>query len=173
MLMISLHGRPGSCAIADKLGDEMKNRSLWLMMLGWGVFSSPLIVHAELGASATSVQKDQARLHASLQTVRTPRYVVHEMTMPSGTVVREFVSPSGQVFGVSWAGQWRPDLRQLLGTYYDQYLQARQGHRAARGAVTVALPGLFVHMTGHPRAFAGFAYVPTLIPQDVRAEEIR
>jgi hypothetical protein len=150
----------------------MKEKYLWLVMCCGALFA-PLTARAELGGNAASVQADSVQLQASLQTLRTARFVVHEMTLPTGTRVREYVSPAGQVFGVAWAGQFRPDLRQLLGAYLDQYLRAREGHPMAHGAVTVALPGLFVHMTGHARAFAGFAFVPGMVPQGVRQEEIR
>jgi hypothetical protein len=39
--------------------------------------------------------------------------------------------------------------------------------------VSVNEPDLVVQMTGHPRAFAGRAYMPGLLPQGLRPETIR
>jgi len=69
-----------------------------------------------------------------------------------------------------------PDLRQLLGGYFEQYrtaLQARSGPRVSRRPVAIEQPGLVVQVGGHLRAFAGRAYVPDMLPSGVRAEEIQ
>jgi hypothetical protein len=136
-------------------------------------FCIPLAARAGLGDDLATLQKDQARLQARAYVASVPTHTVHEMALPTGVTVREFVSPAGRVFAVTWAGPWRPDLRVLLGAYFEQYVQARHNARASRGAVTVQLPGLVVQMAGHQRAFAGRAYAPDLVPYGVRIEEIR
>ncbi len=78
----------------------------------------PLPAVAVLGDTAASVLNDQARMKGTLRSVDNRTYVMHEITTPSGTVVREFASPQGAVFGVAWEGQFKPDLQQLLGPYY-------------------------------------------------------
>jgi len=128
---------------------------------------------AELGGTVASVHNDQVAMKASIRITNAASYTVHELAMPAGVIVREFVSGTGQVFGVAWAGPANPDLRQVLGTYFDQYQQVRQQMRAPRGALNVQLPGLIVQMAGHLRSFSGRAFVPEMIPQSVRAEEIR
>jgi hypothetical protein len=103
-------------------------------------------------------------------------YTVHEIQGTAGTVVREYVSSEGKVFGIAWQGPWVPDMRQLLGSYFDQYAQANQtqkGARMRRGPVLINEPGLVVQIGGHPRAFAGRAYVPEMLPSGVRAESIQ
>jgi hypothetical protein len=87
--------------------------------------------------------------------------------------VREYASPNGIVFGVTWNGPWMPDLRQLLGPYFNQYMVAAQGKKAARGPVSIQLPGLVVERGGHARSFFGRAYVPQMIPQGVTADAIQ
>src|ERR1700684_555487 len=100
----------------------------------------PLQAGATLGGDASTTQADQARLKASLRITPGEKFAVHEMTLPTGTVVREYVSPQGQVFAVSWKGPFKPDLRQLMGDYFDRYVQAspntRGGHSASRVAQT-------------------------------------
>jgi len=130
---------------------------------------------AVLGDNAASVLTDQAQMKGTLRSVDNHTYVTHEITSGSGTVVREFVSPAGVVFGVAWEGQFPPDLQQLLGPYYQQAQQAttpeqQQGRR--RAPVVIETPGLVVHESGHMRSFQGRAYVPQLVPQGVEASEI-
>ena len=103
-------------------------------------------------------------------------HTVHEIRLPGGTRVREYVSVGGTVFGLAWQGPFRPDLQQLLGRYFDQFQQAAQvakSQRAGRGPLLVDTPGLVVHMGGHPRAFVGRAYVPDLLPSNFSVDEIQ
>jgi hypothetical protein len=67
-------------------------------------------------------------------------------------------------------------MRQLLGNYYEQYVQAKESQgsdRVGRRPIRVELPGLVVHVSGHLRSFEGQAYVPAMLPQGIKAEEIR
>ena len=128
---------------------------------------------AALGDTAASVLADQARMKGSLRSVDAKTYVMHEITASDGTVVREFVSPRGAVFGVAWEGQFPPDLEQLLGPYYEQAKQAVQSQqRHGRAPIAIETPGLVVYQTGHMRSFHGQAYIPQLVPQGVQASEI-
>jgi len=77
------------------------------------------------------------------------------------------------VFAVAWQGPSLPDLRQLLGAYFDQYAGATAARRARRAPVLVELPTLVVQSSGHMRAFAGKAYLPQGLPQGVVANEIQ
>jgi hypothetical protein len=131
---------------------------------------------AALGGDAASIQADQVQMQGTRQTVSAPSYTVHEIQASAGTVVREYVSSSGTVFAVSWHGPWPPDMRQLLGNYFEQYAQAakaQSGARMGRRPLMIEQPGLVVHVGGHPRAFVGKAYVPEMLPQGVRGEDIQ
>jgi hypothetical protein len=138
--------------------------------------TAPVGAWASLGGDAASVQADQIHLQGRRTMKAGNSYTVHEIQGSSGTVVREYVSPEGKVFGVAWQGRWMPDMRQLLGSYFDQYAQANQAQRASRirrGPVLINEPGLVVQIGGHPRAFAGRAYIPEMLPSGVRAETIQ
>jgi len=131
---------------------------------------------ASLGGDAASIQADQVHMQGSRRTTAAKSYTVHEIQGASGTVVREFVSAEGKVFGVAWQGPWPPDMRQVLGAYFDQYVQANQaqrGTRVRRRPILINQPGLVVQVGGHLRAFAGRAYVPEMLPSGVRAENIQ
>ena len=67
-------------------------------------------------------------------------------------------------------------MRQLLGSYFEQYLQAAKAQSASRlgrRPVMIDQPGLVVQIGGHPPSFTGRAYVPQMLPSDVRVEDIR
>src|ERR1039458_677209 len=83
-----------------------------LLCAGVGV---ALPTQATLGGTVDTVQGDVLDMHATRRVAMHAGYVVHELTLASGTVVREFVGPSGVVFGVAWQGPIKPDLNQLLG----------------------------------------------------------
>jgi hypothetical protein len=129
-----------------------------------------------LGGDAASVQADQIHLQGTRTLKAANSYTVHEIQAASGTVVREYVSAAGKVFAIAWHGPWMPDMRQLLGSYFDQYAQANQAQRGARmrrGPILINQPGLVVQIGGHQRAFAGRAYVPEMLPSGVSAENIQ
>ena len=138
----------------------------------------PFPAMAALGDNAASVLTDQARMKGTLRSVDAHTYVMHEITASTGTVVREYVSPAGAVFGVAWEGQFPPNLQQLLGPYYQQAQQAQQAassaqqQRRRRGPVVIETPGLVMYQTGHMRSFHGQAYIPQLVPQGVQASDI-
>lgn len=131
---------------------------------------------ASLGGDAASIQADQVHMQGSRRTMAAESYTVHEIQGDGGIMVREYVSPEGKVFAVAWHGPWMPDMRQILGSYFDQYAranQARSGTTMRRGPVLIDEPGLVVQIGGHARAFAGKAYVPEMLPSGVRAENIQ
>jgi len=145
----------------------------------FGLFAIVTTAHpalAALGGDIASIQADQLHMQGTLRTSAAALYSVHEIQSPAGTVVREYVSSAGKVFAITWQGQWPPDMRQLLGSYFEQYAQATKAQSSARlgrRPLEIEQPGLVVQMGGHPRSFRGRAYVPDLLPSGVAAEAIR
>lgn len=142
----------------------------------FAMFALPLPLLASLGGDVTSVETDRAKMQGTLRTTSADSYTMHEIQTSTGVVVKEYVSPTGKVFAVTWRGPFHPDLRQLLGPYFDQYTQAVQDQRAqrrGRGPVLIQQPGLVVQITGHVRSFWGKAYVPQLLPATVHAEDLQ
>ena len=127
---------------------------------------------AALGGDVTSIQADQAHMRAQRRVIQNAAYTVHEMQSQSTTVVREFVSPDGKVFGISWQGPSRPDLQQMLGNYYSEFAAARPTRRM-HGPVTIRTQNLVIQSGGHMRALTGRAYIPAMVPADVRLEDIK
>jgi len=145
------------------------DRAILLLSL---LLSLPPSAGAALGGPASSVEDDRAHMQAERKSTAAQRYAVHEITTPSGTVVREFVSPdTGKVFAVTWHGPFMPDLRQVLGDHFATFAEGTAG--AARRAASVRTPEVVIHSAGHMRAFSGMAYLPGQIPRDVQIEDIR
>ncbi len=131
-------------------------------------------VYAALGGDEPSVSADQAQLKGRvLRIVRTQAYNVHEFQASNGTVIREYVSPAGHVFGVGFQGASLPNMQQVLGMYYDQYVRAAQARGVTHGPLVINEPGLVVQISGHMRALTGRAYTPEMLPAGVTAEAIR
>jgi len=138
----------------------------------------PVRALAALGGDVGSVEADQQKMNAKRAVQTNGNYSVHEISTSYGSVVREYVSPDGKVFGVAWRGPFLPDFQQLLGGYYAQYSQGAQDARAAqmhsrRAPLIVDRPDLVMFSGGHERFYAGHAYVPGMIPKGVDAKEIR
>jgi hypothetical protein len=132
-------------------------------------------VRATLGESVTSIQSDRKVLSAAQRGTKVHNgFTVQEIQSGSATV-REYVSPSGIVFGVAWNGLMRPDLTQLLGSYSNEYHEAlhRIPHNRGRSRLDVKTNRVIVQQWGHMRNLQGRAYVPSLIPQGVSIDEIR
>lgn len=160
-----------------------------MRLLAFGIATlallAPLSCWATLGDNAASVLADQTQMKGTITSVDNSTYVLHEITAPSGAKVREYVSPAGAVFAVTWEGPFPPDFQQLLGPYYQQVQQAIAQQKSAeqsgdqgqsrrrRGPVYVATSAIVFSQSGHLHSFHGQAYIPQLLPQGVQPSDIR
>jgi hypothetical protein len=143
-------------------------KSLWSTLLivllgaapGWAV----------LGEYASSIDLDQQILRGERRELARPGYKVYEITSPNGLVVREFVSPPGLVFGVTWQAPQMPNLQQVLGnrnmTELQQALASRPRHHSGAPLIVRTANLVFVS-GGHMRSFHGYAFMPSLAPANV------
>jgi hypothetical protein len=133
----------------------------------------PCVASATLGQPESTVQTDVARAHAAIKSSEERTgYRVHEIALPSGTVMREFVAPNGNVFAVSWQGPTRPDLRQALGQYFDAYASAPRSKFSDRRHVLIQQGDLVIQSGGHMRALSGRAYLLSAIPSGVNIGDL-
>jgi Protein of unknown function (DUF2844) len=153
-------------------GTEMESK-LWLTSLALVSLVVSVPAAATLGEDVTSVRADQTQMQGTLQTTSAAKFAVHEIQLPSGTVVKQYVSPSGMVFAVSWQGPSLPDLQQVLGRYFEQYAGAVRSRGIGPGPRSTQGSDLVVQSGGHMRAFFGRAYVQQMLPRGVLAEEIQ
>ncbi|WP_439654816.1 DUF2844 domain-containing protein [Trinickia terrae] len=149
----------------------MFDTSVARAMLGAALVYTPL-AYGSLGQAVSSVANDEVSMHAvSHVSVGQPAYSIHTITLPSGTVVREYVASSGLVFGVAWDGPTLPDLKATLGAAFNRYAAANATRNG--NPLAVSADDLVVYSGGHLRAFAGHAYLPAALPAGVDAGVIQ
>lgn len=128
---------------------------------------------AALGEYEGSVSLDQRILRGEIREVVHTGYKLHQIVTSDGAVIREYVSPEGKVFAISWQSRTLPNLPQLLGSYFPRVQQAAQA-KVQRGGPLVINTSDFVYFSGgRMMNFHGSAYVPSLLPKNVTAEVVR
>ena len=152
-------------------------RATVVAVLVSAVVACPTAASASLGGTVATVETDRVQMKSALVRIaRSDAYTIHETLTPTGTTIREYYSASGIVFGVAWDGEFPPDLRQLFGSYFEQYQRSVQAARKvarSRGRLAINDNGLVVQAIGHTRSFSGMAYAPALMPAGVNADVIR
>lgn len=145
--------------------------SLWITL---ALLAGSTGALAALGrAPQAPEQVPQTRLRQALPAASL--YTVHQTVLPTGTVVREFVTPGGLVFALSWAGPVLPDLGEFFGDYYAAFQEAARQRRAAGmrgGALVLQQASLVLVSRGRMGNFDGHAYVPALVPAGVAIETL-
>ena len=171
---------------------EVLTRAIPALMAAIIFLSGPGVAIATLGGSAESIAADQQALGGQVQRSaqrpgstgeqalqqQTPApygaaYTIEQISTPRGEAVKEYLSPSGTVFAVTWRGPRPPDLSQLLGSYFTDYQTAVASQRAQRGHLRIQSPNLVVESSGHVRDLRGRAYDPSLLPPGVSVDEIQ
>jgi hypothetical protein len=131
------------------------------------------IASATLGETESSISSEAQLAKASIKETMRGSYRVHEIQQPSGTMIREYAGLDGKVFAVTWRGPFSPNLRQTLGSYFDQYAAAAPAGRQDRNHMQVRESNLVVQIGGHMRAYSGRAYLPQALPSGVTAGDLQ
>jgi hypothetical protein len=150
---------------------DMTTRELKLWM--FAALLAPGLACAALGEPEGTVREDAARLRGGIKSTEHAAYRVHEIQLPSGTALREFVGPDGTVFAVAWSGPSLPNLTQALGSYFDAYASAAKAKLGGRTHLDIHQQRFVMHSGGHMRAFSGHAYLPQAVPAGTSLEDIR
>jgi hypothetical protein len=148
---------------------SFKNYAGLLLTLCAALGTAPAL--AALGEAEATASNDAQRAGGSIHSIQRATYRVHEIQLPSGTVLREFVGADGTVFGVAWQGPAQPNLRQALGRYFDTYISAQAG-KHARGHVEVRQDGFVAQSHGHMRSFSGRAFLSDAVPSTMALQEL-
>ena len=147
----------------------MKSILMVLLMLLVG----SLPAWAALGENVSSVESDVQVFHGQHKMVARVGYNLHQITATDGSVVNEFVSPSGVVFGVSWQGHSLPNFSQLLGAHMTDLQNSQRLNHVPRRAITVQSGDFVLMSIGHNGSFRGRAFVPSLVPASLTPEVVR
>jgi hypothetical protein len=147
----------------------LRGAAVWLLAAAF----APGMALAALGEDSSTVERDVMQLRAQRSVTPSSVYSVHELQLPGGTQVREYLTASNRVFAIAWSGPSIPDLQQLLGSYFPRYRSAAEAMGRSRRPAAVEDSDLVIRTGGHARAFFGVAYLPGQMPSGVRAEQIR
>lgn len=143
----------------------------WLLWLGFGLVSSATSVSAALGNSRDMIGSTNVSAAGKVITYFSGKsYSVHSYTDRTGVNIKEFSRADGMIFAVSWYGPSLPDMRDLLGSYFNEYTQYLSAQKS-RKYVAANLVHLVFKSTGGARFFAGHAYAPFLIPGDFESKD--
>jgi hypothetical protein len=119
---------------------------------------------ATLGADVSSVAVNHANLGGVLHVTPLGQGERHELTLPSGVVVHQYVA-GGTVYAIAWSGPRPPNLRELLGSYFSKLSGASGGSSHHRMSISGA--DFRVETMAHRGSFSGRAWVPSLVPAGV------
>jgi hypothetical protein len=130
---------------------------------------------AGLGQPEASVTSDQVHMRSEHRVQQFQAYKLHELTNTEGGVVREYVSPDGTVFGITWQGRSTPDMSQLLGNYVNDFQTATrdQTHILQRRGITIKTNDFVYTNFCRLGVCSGSAYAPRLLPSSVAVEVMR
>jgi hypothetical protein len=144
------------------------------LFAGLAATSITLPAFAALGGDATTVDADVTKMKAQVHATAVSGYTVSQITLPSGTVVNEYVSAEGKVFAVTWKGPFTPNLQQTLGTYFTTFTAAAAvPHGANHHGLSIQQSDFVMQTSGHMRAWRGKAYVPSLLPPNFSLDDIQ
>lgn len=131
------------------------------------------VSHAALGGLPEQFDTAGTAVVSSLSSAM-PNYTVRDTTLATGTHVREYISAGDIVFAVAWDGPMLPDLKALLGQYFDAMVaESASKPRAGRARIRVSRPEVVIHSGGHMRAFEGSAWIPGQFPAGFTAADVR
>ncbi|CAG4883202.1 conserved exported protein of unknown function [Georgfuchsia toluolica] len=131
------------------------------------------ISHAALGGLPEQFNAQDTAVVARV-TSAGASYVTHDTTLATGTQVSEYVSAGGVVFAVTWKGPILPDLKALLGKYFDTMVaESARAPRTGRSQMAIDRPEVVINSGGHMRAFEGSAWIPAAFPAGFTAADVR
>lgn len=133
-------------------------------------------IWAALGQAKASIEKDRAAMDGQVQSTLAQGYSVETITVV-GMSIKEYVSSDGTIFAVAWSGIGAPNLRLLLGIYFDEYLDAltelqnKKPH--LRRPMMLKTTNLVVEQGGYARTIWGRAFIPSRLPAMVSPKDIQ
>jgi hypothetical protein len=149
-------------------GLEMKMKPSIGILVAISLMISTTEAFAALGQDRASIAVDHRVLASNAEVVTEgPGYQIHEMQLAQGATVHQYVSPNGKVFAIKWSGQRPPNLEQVLGAYYNDYVQAARIHSAGHHLVQVKQDNVVITHVQYLRSYSGSAYVPALVPTGI------
>ncbi len=145
--------------------------ALQIVVFVGGALAPLQAAHATLGSDLASIEQNQIQFDSTLSAEKKVGFTVYTHILPSATVVREYISDQGKVFGVAWQGPFWPDFKPLLGDYYSAYVTFVKQRRL--GVAAAQSNNLVIESNGKMGAFSGRMYLPNELPDGVLADLIQ
>lgn len=143
----------------------------------------PLASHATLGgAPSAGTSSSPTALRAAPQSsaatatskaATAAPYSMRESRDANGVTIREYVLPSNVVFAVTWEGPIRPNMTALLGSYFPTYVSAGENRARGTGPLIEGSDDFRIESAGRLGHFTGAAYLPRLMPANVRPGDLQ
>ena len=124
---------------------------------------------ANAGATARSMLPSAAPRNTSASAAP---YTMHATEDADGVTIHEYALPTNVVFAVSWQGPVRPDMRALLGSYFPAFVNAGASQTRGAGPLVEHSGDFHIESAGRPGHAFGKAYLPRLVPANVRVDQL-
>ena len=134
------------------------------------VLGLPMFAQAELGGNLASIMQEQKTFVSTLTTSPQSNYTIYIQNISPDLVIKEYVSNSGNIFGVAWKGSTLPNFQILLGSYYSNYLSAQQQNPRS---VFSQDNNLVIESGGVMGGYIGRAYLPKQLPTGLAPSAIQ
>ena len=125
------------------------------------VLGLPMFAQAELGGNLASIMQEQKIFGSTLTISPQSNYTIYIQNISPDLVIKEYVSNSGNIFGVAWKGSTLPNFQILLGNYYSNYLSAQQQNPRS---VFLQDNNLVIESSGVMGGYIGRAFLPKQVP---------
>ena len=128
---------------------------------------------AELGGAPLAANSGLRIKSSALASSPKPNiYSVRKVSLMDDIEIREYVLPSGVVFGLAWNGSSKPDLSLLLGSYFSRYTSALTRPAMGRSPIAINDSDLVIQTGGQMNNFFGLAFLPALAPAGIQLSEV-
>jgi hypothetical protein len=96
-----------------------------------------------------------------------------ETVLSTGTVVHEYLDSAGTVYAVTWKGPFQPDLKALLGSYFQVLTTANASGRKGMSGLHIVQNDFVLTSSGQMGALDGKAWLPPKLPTGVTVKNLK
>lgn len=132
-----------------------------------------LSAYASLGESSENVNNDAKNLSSWVSNNETTNKYVIKSINTGDTQIKEYINPtSDKVFAIRWAGKRIPNMKVLLGQYFDEFMNTKGSSRGLTSGSSVNTD-LISNYGGVPGHFFGQVILTKDLPQDLKIGDLK